>query len=182
MRNQGIGSWIRRRAATTPHETALIVGERQSTYATLAADVAATAGVLAATGVRWGDRVCYVGVNHKAALTAAFAAGLLGAVYVPLSHRRPAADLVAIADDAGCRLVLYGPEAHKPSSRSATAGAVSWPPGEPVAGEDALEDLLAARSRPEPPDVPVGLDDLCFLLYTSGTTGHRRASCSPTAT
>ena len=84
MRNQGIGSWIGRRVAAAPRETALIVGERQLTYATLAADVAATAGVLAATGVRWGDRVCYVGVNHEAALTAAFAAGLLGAVYVPL--------------------------------------------------------------------------------------------------
>ena len=171
MRNQGIGSWIRRRAATAPRETALIVGERQLTYATLAADVAATAGVLAATGVRWGDRVCYVGVNHKAALTAAFAAGLLGAVYVPLSHRRPAADLVAIADDAGCRLVLYGPEAAQAVEPLRDGRRRFMAAGEPVAGDDALEDLLAARSRPEPPDVPVGLDDLCFLLYTSGTTG-----------
>ncbi len=171
MRNQGIGSWIKRRAATAPRQTALIIGERRWTYAALAADVAATAGVFAATGVRWGDRVCYVGDNHEPALTSAFAAGLLGAVYAPLSHRRPAADLAAIVDDAGCRLVLYGPEAAQAVEPLRDGRRRFVAAGEPVATDDALEDLLDARSRPEPPDVPVGLDDLCFLLYTSGTTG-----------
>ena len=171
MRNQGIGSWIARRAATTPRQTALIIGERTWTYARLAADVAATARALAAKGVRWGDRVCYIGENHRAAFTAAFAAGLLGAVYVPLSHQRPAADLAAIVDDAGCRLFLYGPEAAPAVEPLREAGRCFVAAGDPVASDDALEDLLAVRSRPEPPDVPVGLDDLCFLLYTSGTTG-----------
>jgi fatty-acyl-CoA synthase len=171
MRNQGIGSWIARRAATAPRQTALIIGERKWTYATLAADVAATAGVLAAKGVRWGDRVCYIGDNHGAALTAAFAAGLLGAVYVPVSHRRPAADLAAIADDAGCRLFLYGPEAAPAVGPLRNGRRCFVAVGDPVASDDALDDLLAARSRPDPVDVPVGLNDLCFLLYTSGTTG-----------
>ena len=75
----------------SPRRVALVAGDRSWTYAELAAHVAGVSGALAENGVRWGDRVCYVGPNHPAALTTAFAAGLLGAVYVPLSHHRPAA-------------------------------------------------------------------------------------------
>ncbi len=171
MLNQGIGSWIMRRAATAPRHVAVIVGEQQWTYAELAADVTATAAALAYTGVRWGDRVCYVGDNHRAALTSAFAAGLLGAISVPLSHRRPAADLAAIVDDAGCRLVLYGPGAAPAVAPLRDGRRRFLAADDPVSGDESLQDLVALRTLPEPPDMPVRLEDLCFLLYTSGTTG-----------
>jgi fatty-acyl-CoA synthase len=171
MRNQGMGSWIARRATVAPGSVALIADQRQWTYAELAAEVAATAGALADSGVRWGDRVCYLGDNHAAALTSAFAAGLLGAVFVPLSQRRPASDLAAIVDDAECRLVLYRPDATAAVEPLRDGRRRFVVAGEPVADDPSLADLTAARSRSQAPDLPVGLDDLCFLLYTSGTTG-----------
>ena len=121
MRNQGLGSWIERRARMSPERVALVAGDRSWTYGELATHVAGVAGALEENGVRWGDRVCYVGPNHPAALTTAFAAGLLGAVYAPLSHRRPPAELQSIVADAGCAVVLYGPDAERRSPRCASA-------------------------------------------------------------
>ena len=177
MRNQGLGSWIERRARMSPERVALVAGDRSWTYGELATHVAGVAGALEENGVRWGDRVCYVGPNHPAALTTAFAAGLLGAVYAPLSHRRPPAELQSIVADAGCAVVLYGPDAGAAVAalRERTATGRFVAAADPVDDDPTLNGLVEAAGRREPPDLPVGLGDLCFLLYTSGTTGPPKA-------
>jgi fatty-acyl-CoA synthase len=162
MRNAGLGSWIARRARRDPERTALVFEDRRWTYAELAADVEVTARSLAGRGLGRGDRVCYTGPNHPAALRVAFAAGLLGAVFVPVSHRLAAPELAHIVADADCRLLVHGP------GGDASALADELPSLQTIG----TAGLLSAEAARKPPDVPVSLDDLCFLIYTSGTTGR----------
>jgi fatty-acyl-CoA synthase len=173
MRNVGLGSWIARRARMGLRRTALIWGDSSWSYRELSGDVSRLAGALAGLGVRAGDRVGYVGPNHPLFLQTPFACGLLGAVCVPLNYRHAAEQLAYIIGDAGCRVVLVGdvPDDLIGAVRARAGGATfvaahdgrSWGP--------ALSGLLPA-GVPDLPDLPVGLDDLCFLPYTSGTTGR----------
>ena len=173
MRNLGVGSWIARRARTSPRRTALVWGDGAWTYAQLSDDVARLAGALSALGVRAGDRVSYLGPNHPLFLQTAFACGLLGAALTPLNFHQAADQLVYILEDSGCRVVLAGAvpdelvgevRGRVPSVTFVAAeGDHSWGPD--------LAGLLPA-GVPDLPDLPVGPDDLCFLNYTSGTTGR----------
>jgi len=173
VRNFGVGSWIARRARMTPRRTALIWGDSSWTYAQLADDVARLAGALAGLGVRAGDRVAYVGPNHPRFLQTGFACGLLGAALTPLNCHQTADQLAYIVADAGCRVVLAGDVADDlVDGLRGRAQGITF-----VAAEGArawcrsLDELLPV-GVPDLPDLPVGSDDLCFLDYTSGTTGR----------
>ena len=173
MRDLGVGSWIARRARTSPRRTALVWGEETWTYARLADDIARLAAALAGLGVRAGDRVSYLGPNHPLFLQTAFACGRLGAALTPLNFHQAPEQLAYIVQDAGCRVVLVGGVSDDLTAelRDRVTGAMfvvadgehDWGP--------ALAGLLPA-GVPVLPDLPVGPDDLCFLNYTSGTTGR----------
>jgi len=84
VRNNGVGSWIARRARRTPDRVAVLHGDDRLTYAQLHDRVTRLAHGLRGLGVRRGDRVAYLGPNHPAFLETLFAAGTLGAILVPL--------------------------------------------------------------------------------------------------
>src|SRR6185312_14563026 len=96
MRNQGVGSWARRRARMSPDRAALRHDGRTHTYAQVSERANRLAHVLADAGVRHGDRVAYLGPNHPAFLELLFATGLLGAVFVPLNTRLAPPELAYI--------------------------------------------------------------------------------------
>ncbi|MGW8379367.1 long-chain fatty acid--CoA ligase [Streptomyces sp. ODS28] len=185
MRNEGIGSWPARRARKTPHRTALIhhpdpavpggdPGEPvSSTYAELHDRTARLALSLSERGIRRGDRVAYLGPNHPAYLETLFAAGLLGAVFVPLNTRLSGPELAYQLDDSGARLLV-----HAPAHRDLVDG-LETVYGAPYRVElgPAYEELVAG---PPPQDgeldEPVTGDDHCLIMYTSGTTGRPKGA------
>jgi fatty-acyl-CoA synthase len=167
MHNQGIGSWPARRARKTPHRTALIHEDRAVTYAQLDDRVNRLAQVLRGRGIRRGDRVAYLGPNHPAYLETLFAAGLIGAVFVPLNTRLTAPELRHQLDDSGSSLVL--------SARYAQIADIGDAVEVLRAEGDEYEAMLAAAA-PEHQDEPVGPDDLCLIMYTSGTTGRPKGA------
>ena len=57
-------------------------------------------------GIREGDRVGYLGLNHPAFLETMFAAARLGAIFVPLNFRLTGAELEFIINDAGCHTMV----------------------------------------------------------------------------
>ncbi|MFG2960728.1 long-chain fatty acid--CoA ligase [Streptomyces sp. NPDC048291] len=171
MRNEGLGSWPARRARKTPHRTALISGGQATDYGTLHARTTRLAHALRALGIRRGDRVAYLGPNHPAYLETLFAAGVLGAVFVPLNTRLAGPEIAYQLGDSGARALLYGPS---------HAGLVAGLPGTTDVRTYAevgpeYEELLSAAPD-DPIDEPVAPDDTCIIMYTSGTTGRPKGA------
>ncbi|MCE6996281.1 long-chain fatty acid--CoA ligase [Saccharothrix sp. S26] len=177
MRNQGIGSWTARRVRKTPEKVAVIHGDRGWTYRQLHERVLRLAHGLRGMGVGPGDRVAYLGPNHPAFLETLFAAGVLGAVFVPLNTRLAPAEVAHVLTDSGSDVLVHAPE--QASLVQALRGEVGplrlIALDEPAEGETSYEAVIAS-SPTDPIDEPVTLDDLCLIMYTSGTTGRPKGA------
>jgi fatty-acyl-CoA synthase len=165
MRNHGLGSWTARRARKTPGATAVIHQGGAMTYARLHERSTRLAHHLRSLDVGRGDRVAFLGPNQPAFLEALFAAGMIGAVFVPLNTRLAERELEHCVADSGAGLLIHG------------TGCVTVAPGRvptlhaalPI--DEAYERIVGEGPPPEPIDEPVALDDICLIMYTSGTTG-----------
>ena len=164
--NAGVGSWIERRARTAPGAVALIAGDRSVTYGELASRVRRLANGLRTLGVAKGDRVAWLGPNHPAFLESLFAAGMLGAALAPVNHRLDDAEIGWILRDTGPRVLIRH---HAAPGKALGAGPCQVTVG---GGEAADFEALVAGSADHPIEETVGLDDLCLLPHTSGTTGR----------
>lgn len=169
MRNQGIGSWAARRARKTPDKTAIVHGETHVSYAELYIRVTRLAHALRKSGVRRGDRVAYLGPNHPAFCEVLFAAGLLGAVFVPLNTRLTAPELEHCVTDSGAGVLAFAPQ------HTAIAAELTGWIRHRIALDGDYERLLDA-ARADPIDEPVALDEPCMIMYTSGTTGKPKGA------
>jgi fatty-acyl-CoA synthase len=166
--NFGVGSWIERRARIAPNQVALVGDDRSFTYAELARRVRRLANGLQRLGVGRGDRVGWLGPNHPAFLEALFASGLVGAALAPVNHRLGSDGIRVVLGDIDPTVLIQHaatdptPVADSVGQRIAVAGSI----------EGALEfEALVAESSDDPVQVAVGMDDVCLLPHTSGTTG-----------
>jgi fatty-acyl-CoA synthase len=146
-----------------PGRTAVIFRESVWSYGELDERVTRLAHGLRARGLSAGGRVAYLGPNHPAFLETLFAAGAVGAIFVPLNFRLTGPELEFILDDSGADMLVYAPE---------QADVVAAMPAgrQMIALADDYEDLMAEAAS-DPLDEPVGLEDICMIMYTSGTTG-----------
>ncbi|HWU09247.1 MAG TPA: long-chain fatty acid--CoA ligase [Streptomyces sp.] len=178
MLNQGIGSWPARRARKTPDRTAVVHEGRTWTYRDLHRRVLRLAHALRALGAEHGDRVAYLAPNHPAFLETLFAAGTLGAVFVPLNTRLATTELAYNLADSGSAFLVHGPEqAEAARAAAAEAGvrrriSVAGPDQDGALG---YEELLAGAGT-GPLDETVAPDDPCMIMYTSGTTGRSKGA------
>ncbi|MDX3225105.1 long-chain fatty acid--CoA ligase [Streptomyces sp. ME19-01-6] len=171
MRNEGLGSWPVRRARKTPHRTALVHQDRTISYAELYERTTRLAHALRTAGIRHGDRIAYLGANHPSFLETMFASGMLGAVFVPLNTRLAAPEIAFQLEDAGAKALIHAPS---------HSGMVEGLRGRTdvmthiAVGPD--YETLLQEAPADPIDQPVGLDDLCIIMYTSGTTGRPKGA------
>jgi fatty-acyl-CoA synthase len=187
--NQGIGSWPARRARKTPERIAIVHEDNRITGATGTSEtteltyrdlhrrVLRLAHALRALGIARGDRVAYLGPNHPAFLETLFAAGVLGAVFVPLNTRLTAPESAYNLADSGSTVLVHAAE-HTEAAVTAAADAGvrrRVVVGAPDADALGYEELLAG-AEPEPLDEPVAPDDPCMIMYTSGTTGRPKGA------
>ncbi|MEU9852245.1 long-chain fatty acid--CoA ligase [Streptomyces sp. NPDC047974] len=176
MRNQGIGSWPARRNRRTPRRTALLHEGRAYDYATLHDRSSRLAHALRGAGVARGDRVAFLGPNHPAYLETLFAAGTLGAVFVPLNNRLAVAELALQLTDSGTRLLVHARQPDgKVDELVSACGPLSLLCVEGDGPGQGYEQLLAV-SPAEEIDEEVGHDDVCLIMYTSGTTGRAKGA------
>ncbi|MET9391221.1 long-chain fatty acid--CoA ligase [Streptomyces sp. NPDC006624] len=171
MRNEGLGSWPARRARKTPHRTALIHGGQATTYGTLHARTTRLAHALRARGVRRGDRIAYLGPNHPSYLETLFAAGTLGAVFVPLNTRLAGPEIAYQLADSGAKALVHGP-----SQTGLVAGLPGSTDVRVFLEAGAQYEAALAGADAEPIDEPVEPDDTCVIMYTSGTTGRPKGA------
>lgn len=147
-------------------------GRRQS-YADFVRRAAQVANVLAAHGLRPGDRV--VAQVPKVLDAVALYAGTVqaGAVYLPLNTGYTQAELDYFITDAAPKVVVCDSKDAEVLRPLCPEGAVLLTLGAdgggslPAAAEKAPDDFAT---------VPRGPDDLAGLLYTSGTTGRSKGA------
>jgi len=145
-------------------KVAVIGGQTSHTYGELAERIDGLAGALAAAGVRPRDRIAVLAANDPGVVEVCLAAGMIGAVVVPLNPRATGDDLAYQADDAdiGFAFVQAG---LGPLARAAgLLNRPSW------YFEEDLEKLVAS-GQPYRGARPA-VDDVLVQLYTSGTTGR----------
>lgn len=136
------------------------------TYWGLRHQMTLVADMLAALGVRRGDRVAWLGGNHNGQISHLLACAWLGAIQVPLNWRLAAPELRAMLEDSGTCLVFVNGE-HPGMVELARAAA---PPGCRVLDpEEPVDRTVAAPPAGEP-------DDPLLLVYTSGTTGRPKGA------
>jgi fatty-acyl-CoA synthase len=169
MANRGISSWIESRARAAPDRVALIAGDSSLTYSELGLRVRRLANGLRMLGVAKGDRVAWLGPNHPAFVGSLFAAGLLGAILAPVNHRLDEAGIDLILRDTKPRVLIQNLAAGATAVRGPDCRHVAV--GGPFDGAVDFEALVA-ESPGHAIEEAVGLEDLCLLPHTSGTTGR----------
>ncbi|HEY0591527.1 MAG TPA: AMP-binding protein, partial [Thermoanaerobaculia bacterium] len=173
------GDLLGERARLTPEREALVLadGSARFTYGALDARAARAALALARDfGLARGDRLGILAHNCAEFVEIFFACAKSGVIAVPLSTRATTHELESIVRDSGMRALVYGRgfAAHAAPLRDA-CGITT------LAGIDPSD--LAAGSRPwnemtrahDPADAHfdrAATEDICALLYTSGTTGR----------
>ncbi len=166
-------------ARRTPDKTALIyvpTGKRYS-YAEMDAASCAIAARWQDLGLKKGDRVCILAEPRPEYVQAFFASGKTGVVVVPLNSRNTARELAEIVKDCTPAAILFS-EAHA-GTVAELRKLASIPNAIPI------EQLRPAPRAPRPAEAlsptPCALtpEDLCCLLYTSGTTGKPKGVMIP---
>jgi long-chain acyl-CoA synthetase len=133
-------------------------------------------GALALLGIQQGDRIAIISPNSEAWAVMAYAAFSLNAQVVPMYPSQPKSEWEFILGDCGAKLVFYHSTAldehiediksRVPSLKfTICAGALAH---EPRSYEHQLEVGAKHPAAVIYPD----LDDVCTIIYTSGTTAH----------
>ncbi len=173
-----IADLIEHTADAVPDRVALIVGEREETYAQLEERANRLAHHLAANGVRPGDHVGVYGFNSLEFVETMLAAYKLRAVPINVNYRYVEAelrylfdnaDLVALVHDAQfAPRVAAARDALSMLRHSVVIDDGSGVDASPI-GSVPYDEAIAAAS-PER-DFPPRRDDDIYILYTGGTTG-----------
>ena len=163
MPDLSVGSWPMRRARINPAAIALRQDNRVLSYAELAERVDRVAAALSSEGVGQGDRVAYLGPNDISTFEVFFAAGRLGALFVPINWRLAPPEVAYQIADCTPRVLLHAPE---------FASIVHELPVRAVPLDGSYQQLDTAPTR----DSDVELADDAVILYTSGTTGRPKGA------
>ena len=179
-----VGNLLSKRAELTPDRVALLDANSGTgyTYGELNARANRLAHAMLALGVTRGDRVAILAQNNIAYVDLLYGLAKIGAVLAPLNWRLTARELVYIAADSRPKVMICGPEYS--GVLAELCRGVDFPvilglEGAQVNGAQAYEALVAAADAAEPPRPPVGGEDICCLLYTSGTTGRPKGAMLP---
>ena len=176
-----VGQVLEKAAKESPHKTAIVDGDKRITYAELNALADALAVALAEIGFKKGDRIAIYMKNSLELVTAFYGMQKIGAIAVWINaiYRMHEAEFILKNSEARGIFLFsqwdnydYINEILKikkelPDLESIIA--VAPPDGEGVYSFGAL--LEKGRERKNPVVAIDPREDLCMLLYTSGTTG-----------
>ena len=170
MKDQGLGSWTRRRVRMTPDQPALVQGGAALSYAELHRTATRVSHGLRRRGVGRGDRVAFLGLNSVELVQAMFGAAQLGAVFVPLNTRLTAPELRHVLADSAPALLIAEDRLRTPELAE-VARELGLPVASFTADRGTGLTALAVADDTEI-DEPIDLDDLFMIQYTSGTSGR----------
>src|SRR3954454_17909882 len=165
-----IGHW----AKATPDAEAMSYLGRSWTWAEWNDRVRRLAGALRELGVGRGDVVSFLDKNHPACQELTFAASSLGAANAIINFRLAGDEVDYAVNDAGSKVLLVGTElmplSEKLRDRLTTVEhAIEVTPD---GGDGDAYEALLAGSSPVDRSPEVKPDDVCLVMYSSGTTAR----------
>lgn len=168
--SDGVAHW----AARTPDAECMTYQGRTVDYATFWDRVRRNAGMLRGLGVGRGDVVAFLDKNHPACVETSLGVGLLGGANAIINWRLAGDEIDYAVNDSGASVLIVGHElmpaieAIRDRLTNVRAVIEVTPEG---GADDAYEAALAAA---EPTDLQpdVEPDDVCLVMYSSGTTGR----------
>lgn len=172
MKNVNLGTLFQFAVERHPQYEALVQGEKRFTYAELNQEVDHAAAGLQSLGIKRHDRVVLVLKNRLEMVILYWAIQKIGAVFTPINFRLTAEEIEYCVKDAQAKAVIY-----EPVSEHAVLAAVHGMDTIKVAvlqarGADIQYEELRHKSKQPLVRSESDGDDLCLMLYTSGTTGR----------
>ena len=180
--NNTIVDVLRSRASVQPNKEMLLFQGQSFTYAQVQAHVQRAASVLHAQGVRSGDRVGVMSLNHPTSVFMLLALASLGAVYVPVNPDYGVAEAQYVLSHAQVCGVVAAPSALATVKKAIeTIQPAPWLLLNDASSADEARGLqnlpaLMAQAAPHVADkantaTDVSPESTCLFIYTSGTTG-----------
>jgi long-chain acyl-CoA synthetase len=169
--NSNVAGWVADRAVSDPHLPAIRQGDTILSYAALDGAASRLATLLAAQGVRSGDRVALIMPNVAYFPIAYYAILRLGAVVVPMNPLLRAAEIAFAWSDSGVEVAvvfpLFAEQAQQAASTTGTKVIVTVP-----------QEFERRLTETEPTEdvAQVSATDSAVILYTSGTTGQPKGA------
>lgn len=170
-----IKSIFEQSAAKYPHKEALVderIGIRW-TYAEWNKEANRLAHALSAAGVSKGDRVSTILYNTAELATALFACSKIGAVFNPVNYRLASGEVEFILKDAAPKVVIVEEATvglAAPSARLLPAMKFWCIDGSSGGFAKSYKEELSGFPADDP-DCELEENDICSMMYTSGTTG-----------
>ena len=161
-------------AATKPDEEAITYLGRTWTWSQWNDRVRRLAGALQAWGIKRGDVVAFLDKNHPACVELTLAAASLGAANAIINFRLAADELDFVLNDCGAKVLIVGAELRPAvdaitDKLTAVEHIVSVTP---EGGDGDEYEALLAGAAPVDRSPAVQPDDVCIIMYSSGTTGR----------
>jgi long-chain acyl-CoA synthetase len=169
--DQTLDQTLARQAERYPRKTFLKFEGRKLTFRELDRLVTVFASFLVDKGLRRGDRVAIVSCNCPEYIAAYFGIIRAGGVVLPVNNLLTHEEVNFILDDASVSIVFYDEECAN------TVQKLLQRERETRAYVQLSEvGRQAAPASPVPLPAPGALNDVCTVLYTSGTTGRPKGA------
>ncbi|MBO0864711.1 MAG: long-chain-fatty-acid--CoA ligase [Mycobacterium sp.] len=161
-------------AATKPDAEAFSYLDRSWTWREWNDRVRRLAGALTEMAVARGDVVAFLDKNHPACVELTMAAASIGAANAIINFRLAGDELDYVINDCGAKLLIVGSEL-KPAIdkiRAKLTNVEHIIEVTPEGGHGDEYEALLARATPVQRGADVEPDDVCIVMYSSGTTGR----------
>jgi len=162
------GYLIARSAQYFPERTAFVIEGESKSFRHLNIRVNKLSNALLSLGLEKGDRVGLLFNNSFPYLESYLALYKAGLVWVRLNARFTPSENKSMIQNSETSTLIHGPEFAEMAKEISPQ--LRWIIHSGTGGVIDYEEFLQKGSEQEPP-IDVGLDDLCDLWYTSGTTG-----------
>src|SRR6195952_2065091 len=132
------------------------------------------AGALAAKGIGRGDVVSFLDKNHPACVELTLAAASIGAANAIINFRLAGDEVDYAVNDSGAKLLLVGTELMPliEKIRDQLTHVEHVIEVTPEGGDGDAYEALLASAEPRGRDPEVTPEDVCLVMYSSGTTGR----------
>ncbi|GAX90762.1 acyl-CoA synthetase [Effusibacillus lacus] len=165
---QQVTDWLESRSRLAPEKVALVevsTGIRL-TYQQFHKRVSRLAGYLQRSGLGKGDRIALLAPNSISYMDLLFAAGRIGAVFVPLNYRFAISELAYVLADCTPKVLVYN------ESYSRSVEELNEQAQIPLVISETAYRSAISESEELTAAAKVDLEDPWAIIYTGGTTGH----------